>query len=214
MRMRTLLSLLRNVVLAAFVVVAGCEDDDDSSSHDFGENDENTIVAMGDSITAGYGLAASESYPAQLSYLVGKTVVNAGADAAQSSSGVASVNDYLTSYTPGYLIILYGINDIINRKSTDALIGNLTAIIQAAKDNSTVPVVGNLTPIYGNYTKWATEVDDANRRIKSLANSQNVKMANLNNAFGNDRSLIQDDGLHPSADGAAVIASKFSGLVD
>lgn len=215
---KNLADKLRILLALAMLLATGCEDDDDDDSAppDFGDNDPTIVVTMGDSITRGYGLdnPGTESYPSVLASLTGKTVVNAGEDAAQSSVGVNAISGLLASNSPGYVIVLYGVNDLIRSKDTATTIENLRSIVQTAKAASTVPILGNLPPAYEDYARFTVALDDLNTEIYSMASQENVTMVNLNAEFGSDRDLIQEDGLHPNADGAVVIAAAFSGHVD
>jgi hypothetical protein len=49
-------------MVASLLGLVGCEEDDDP--HDFGDNDPQLIVALGDSLTYGSGQSRAESYPA------------------------------------------------------------------------------------------------------------------------------------------------------
>lgn len=214
MKRRTVMWMAMCLAMAGIPMwFAGCEGGGGGgSSHDFGANDPNVVACVGDSITRGYLLGAADSYPAQLAGLTGKTVYNRGVDGARSSYGVSVTGSVLSSYKPGYLLILFGVNDLIHGGSYAAVIADLRTMVQAAKGNSTVPIVGTLTPTYGGHS--FVDVSALNNEIRTMASEEGVSVADLESAFGTDESLILSDGLHPSAAGAAVIARVFAGYVD
>jgi lysophospholipase L1-like esterase len=198
------------------VMLGGCEGGGGSSApaHDFGSNDPNVVACLGDSITEGYLLASADSYPSQLAAMTGKTVHNRGVGGTRSSYGVSIVGSVLARYKPGYMPILYGINDLIHGVSKNEIIGNLRTMIQAAKANSTVPIIATLTPCYASHA-WIEGDDMAlNGLIRTLADEEGVDCADLEAEFGSDESLILPDGLHPNAAGAAVIAQTFAVYMD
>ncbi len=191
---------------------AACEEDggSDNSGHDFGVNNPDLVVALGDSITHGYGLAGSESYPAQLGAQTGRPVINSGADGERSSGGLGRVNSVLNQHKPGFLLILYGSNDLIFGADLNGIVGNLRGIIQAAKANQTIPIIATVPPAFPYHDFIAQGVVDLNPLIQAMAAEEGVAVANVFNALNNP-ALFQSDGLHPTAEGAGKIASAFAG---
>lgn len=196
------------LILFLAAVMAGC--DDDNGHHDFGDNNPDLYVAMGDSITSGLGYSSEEPYPARLSSALGKTVINNGHGGDTSSDGAGDVNSVLSTHNPGYLLILYGANDIICGYGTDHIIANLREIIQAAKANQTIPVIATLTPAFGSHAYMAGAINDLNSQIRQMAAEEGVSVADLNSAFGENSAYMLSDGLHPNDEGAELIASTFS----
>ena len=186
-------------------VWTGCEDGGDGSSADVGSNDINVAVALGDSITQG-------GYPSILAGITGKTVVDAGVGGTQASSGAGRIGGLLARHHPGFVLILYGANDIINDVARETTVANLRAMIQAAKGNMTIPVIATLTPMSGSHGIFEPNVEALNEQIRSLASSDGARLANLAGAFG-DPGLIGPDGLHPTSAGNNVIASVFAGKI-
>jgi lysophospholipase L1-like esterase len=214
--------LQANAALAAIAgacllaIGVGCEEEDTLPSnavtivHDFGANDPNLYVAFGDSITHDGQPGARPSYPERLSLLLGRTVVNEGVDGERSAGGRDRVDSVLKQYKPGYLLIIYGANDAFHARPTAATIENLQAIIDCAKDNRTIPVLATTLPIVGLREEWANAVVDLNRRIRDLAERENLLLVDLEKIFAADTdSLLRPDGVHPSYAGNDAIAEAF-----
>ncbi|WP_459938350.1 SGNH/GDSL hydrolase family protein [Desulfonatronum parangueonense] len=177
--------------------------------HDFGDNNPDVYLCLGDSITYGYGLLdLSQSYPAQLQALLGKTVINEGISGTRSSFGAIRVNRLLDNNKPGYLLTLYGVNDIGERRN-DAIVESLRQIIHAAKANKTTSVVATLTPVFHGRAWKEPYVRDLNIRIRALAAEEGVLLADLEEAFAWDPSYLLDDGLHPNSLGHELMAKTF-----
>jgi lysophospholipase L1-like esterase len=209
----------RSWARVAFIAVAagwlglgiGCDKGGGGDSKpDVGLNDINTVVCIGDSITDGGCAPAGAPYPSRLAGLSGKTVINAGVCGSTSDSGAARVNGLLERHKPGYLCILYGINDLTFGRGVDAVIGNIQHMVDAAKANKTIPLVATLLPVYDSHRFAAGRVKETNRRIRALTEAMNVELVDLELEFGIDRSLIQEDGLHPSDSGNQLIALSFN----
>jgi lysophospholipase L1-like esterase len=200
--------------LFAFVLLlifSGCEGSSGGHDYDFGNNDPNVCVAAGDSITAGYGLAdpGQQAYPSVLSIMSGKTIYNKGVSGSESDYGVNTVRQNLSQYSPGYLLILYGINDILCYHSVNSILNNLEFMADQAKANKTVPVLATLTPLFEWHAAFQSKVNTLNDQIRWLADYKNIPLADLAAGFDFDSSYIGPDGLHPNKQGQELIAAIF-----
>ncbi|MEI6147544.1 MAG: SGNH/GDSL hydrolase family protein [bacterium] len=183
--------------------------------HDFGRNNPRLCLAMGDSITQGEG--GKTSYPALLSRMLRKTVVNRGDGGSHSLDGMRSINRFLTLHKPGYLLILYGANDVLHDRSCDAYIENLRFMLRAARQNKTLPILATMTPMTKGHKGHASTVTRYNEKVRELAKSEGVTLCDLElhfmaagAAWG---AFLQADGLHPDEQGMRLIAQSFYDLM-
>lgn len=199
------------ILIPLLLGIIGCENGGGGHDYDFGDNNPSIAVATGDSITAGCGLSnpSQEAYPTVLAAMSGKTVYNRGVSGSESGYGVSTVNSNLEQYKPGYLLILYGINDIIRGRNVQSIINNLQTMIRAAKQNKTVPIIATLTPLFGWYKAYQSLTNTLNEQIRWLASSEDVPLADLAASFDFDASYIGSDGLHPNKQGQQLIAATF-----
>ena len=91
-----------------------------------------TILAFGDSLTAGTGAGDAESYPAVLSSLTGRKVINAGIPGDVSASGVQRLPELLELERPALLILCHGGNDLLGRVNHQLIADNLRSMIRIA----------------------------------------------------------------------------------
>jgi lysophospholipase L1-like esterase len=91
-----------------------------------------TILAFGDSLTAGTGAGDAESYPAVLSNLSGRKVINAGIPGEVSASGVQRLAELLDRERPALLILCHGGNDLLGRANHQLIADNLRSMIRMA----------------------------------------------------------------------------------
>ncbi len=203
------------ILLAAILALsAGCEKKDEKlAPQDLGDNNPNLCVAVGDSITAGSELAATP-WPARLAALTGKQVVNLGVPGQKAVSAVGQVSAAAAAYKPGYLLILYGANDVIGRVDPLAIAGSIRAMVQAARANQCVPVVATLTPMIGVHAVFQGGVSALNPWIRKLAAEEGAILVDLEAEFGDGEGLFNADGLHPNDAGTQLIALAFADAVD
>lgn len=172
---------------------------------------ERVIVALGDSLTAGLGVAADEAYPALIEARLAREgyayrVVNAGVSGDTTAGGLRRV-DWVLRAKPEIAIVALGANDGLRAQSPQAMRENLTAIVkrlQAA--GARVLLVGmRLPPNYGaDYTAEFQAV------FPEVARSTGAAfMPFLLDGVAADTRLNQPDGIHPTAAGYQVIADRL-----
>lgn len=200
------------VLLAAGgFMVTGCEESPVSSNTAkllFGNNNPNVIVAMGDSVTAGTEISGP-AFPQLVAQMSGKNVINEGRGGAFSWDGVQRIGGVLSREQPGYVFILYGINDLIHGISRNDTIENLRQMIRVAKENHTYPIVATVPPRYRGNGLFNPNHEALNRLIRNLCKEENVRLADIELEFNNNPALLQADGFHPNEDGNLVIAMVF-----
>jgi lysophospholipase L1-like esterase len=178
-------------------------------AHDFGDNDPNVIVTLGDSITAGYPFVPRENaYPAQLQALIGRTVVNGGSGGARAYDGVQVTDYFLRRFKPGYVLVMYGANDVMER-SPSAITNDLLTIAWKATENKSIPVMSTVTPVGGPKSGRKDFILNLNEIIKARAAEFNYPVADVAAAFGWEGQYLLSDGLHPNSAGMGVIAETF-----
>ncbi len=203
------LALALLLPLSGGLIMTGCEKSSGSSEFgpgSFGDNDRNVIVAMGDSLTTGSAISGP-SYPQIVAQMSGKLVINEGVNGALSVDGAARISGVLQRDKPGYVFILYGVNDVIHIGSDDWTVENLRLMIQAARENKTVPIVGTISPRF----RWDGTNRHAglNERIRELCREEKVRLADVEREFGDNQALMLPDGFHPNENGNLIIATVF-----
>jgi len=93
---------------------------------------DGTILAFGDSLTAGVGTTGENSYPSVLAELTGLTVINAGVSGETTDEGALRLPEELDDAEPDLVIILEGGNDLLQNRDPAAIKKNLKKMIEAA----------------------------------------------------------------------------------
>ena len=229
--------LVRDLCLVVFcvLVVAGCGGGSSSSSgatsssaqtsanHDFGSNNPLKVTAFGDSITQGVlelrrrslGLSTANNYPALLQSTLRRldpswVVVNRGIGGEHTSEGRARIASTLRADKPGYVLIMEGSNDAHQCQSSGAAVNNLRGMVQAARANNSIVIIGTVPPSFRNNPCADDVIFDINAQIPGIAMSEGATVADIFNGM-NDRSLFgitpDRDPLHPNEQGYAVMAN-------
>jgi acyl-CoA thioesterase I len=171
---------------------------------------EGVVVVLGDSLTAGLGVAADEAFPARLQARIraegyAYRVTNAGVSGDTTAGGLGRV-DWVLRANPEIVIVALGANDGLRGQSPPAIRANLEEIVarlQAA--GARVLLVGmRLPPNYGaDYTKEFEAIFPAVARRAKVA-----LMPFLLDGVAADPRLNQADGIHPTAAGQQIMADR------
>jgi acyl-CoA thioesterase I len=169
---------------------------------------ERVIVALGDSLTAGLGVAADEAYPALLEARLRREglpyrVVNAGVSG-DTTAGARRRLDWVLRARPAIVIVALGANDGLRGLPVAAMRDNLVAIVERLRAaGARVLLAGmRLPPNYGAaYTREFAEAFGAVARRTSVA-----FLPFLLEGVAGDPALNQPDGIHPNAAGQRVVA--------
>jgi acyl-CoA thioesterase I len=92
-----------------------------------------SVLALGDSITAGVGAGAEAAYPAQLAALTGWNVVNGGVSGDTSVEALQRLPSLLAEHRPALVIVSIGGNDFLRRVGAAQTETNLRAIVAAVR---------------------------------------------------------------------------------
>jgi len=93
-----------------------------------------TVLALGDSITAGVGADAAASYPAQLAALTGWNVVNGGVSGDTSAQAADRLPALLADHKPALVIVSISGNDFLRRLPAADTEANIRKIVAGARD--------------------------------------------------------------------------------
>lgn len=174
------------------------------------------ILAFGDSLTAGYGLAPSESFAARLEARLrdqGRAVrvTNAGVSGDTTSGGLARLPWSLED-TPQLVIVELGANDGLRGMDVGRMRANLEEIIRQCQDaGATVILAGMRAPV-----NWGLAYKRNFEAVfPELASAFDLPLYPffLDGVLGN-RALMLPDGLHPNAQGVERIVEGILPLVE
>ena len=169
------------------------------------------ILALGDSLTAGYNLPADAAFPAQLEKALREkglqaTVINAGVSGDTTAGGLARL-DWALADKPSHALVALGANDMLRGLSPEQAKTNLDRIIARLKQEGVkVMLVGmlaapNLGADYGRRF---------NAIFPELARKHDLPLYPffLDEVASNPK-LNLGDGLHPNREGVATMVRRM-----
>lgn len=182
-----------------------------NSAKDAAANDSKTVVVLGDSLAAGYGLDPNEAYPALLQKKIKEAgwnfiVVNAGVSGDTTAGGLRRV-EWLLKRRLDVLLLELGGNDGLRGITVESMKANLQAIIDRVKQKypqAQIVLAGmKMPPNMGAYA------EQFNKVFPQLAKENHTALVPfLLEGVGGKPDLNLPDMIHPTAEGHKVVADN------
>ncbi|BHH84587.1 arylesterase [Desulforhopalus sp. 52FAK] len=210
--------MMRNLV-SVFIVMAcmlfGCIGEPEKAIARNVEQTEEipvkTIVALGDSLTAGFGVDLSESYPSLLETKLKANgydyrVINAGVSG-ETSSGTLARLEWILTQKPDIVIVETGANDGLRGVTTDLLEENLRQIVTILQERNVAVLVAGMQMVWNLGPEYVAEF---NATYPQIAREKGVElMPFFLEDVATRSNLNQGDGIHPNAEGYKVIVENI-----
>ncbi len=170
------------------------------------------ILFVGTSLTAGYGLASDESYPALIQSKVDSAglsfrVVNAGVSGETSAGGLRRI-DWLLRQPVAVLVLELGANDMLRGQDVGAMRKNLQQIIDrtvAAHPDARIVIAGmKAAPNLGQ--EYVSEFESSFLELAEVNRAALIPF--LLDGVAGVPELNQADGNHPTAEGQRRLAEN------
>ncbi|WP_413190589.1 GDSL-type esterase/lipase family protein [Psychrobacter sp. AT9] len=123
--------ILAGIGLSATISVTGCGSEPQQDILPAGS----TVIALGDSLTYGYGVSPETAYPKVLADLSKWRVINAGVNGDTSADVLARV-DEITKQNPDLVLLGVGGNDVLQRVQSDTTRANIIATIDTLQSKN------------------------------------------------------------------------------
>ncbi len=173
------------------------------------------ILALGDSLTAGFGVAPDQAFPVRLQARLAAAgipaeVVNGGVSGDTSAGGLARL-DWALADRPDIVLVELGANDALRGIDPRITYANLDKILARLKaSGAKIMLLGmRAPPNWGS--RYQTEFDAI---YPKLADKYHVTLYPFFlDGVAMDPALNQGDGLHPNARGVEIIAERIEPYV-
>jgi acyl-CoA thioesterase-1 len=220
---RSCLSLL---LLAIVAVACGGPDGAGSTPPERTESPESVgrpsageatrIVFLGDSLSAGYGLAEAQAFPALVEARLRERghaveVLNAGVSGDTSAGGLSRL-DWVLRSKPQLLVVELGANDALRGQPLENTERNLREIVRRGREaGAQVMLLGMDVPTnYGpDYAEGFAEL------YPRITEEEDVQLVpGFIRDVGLDPALMMADGLHPTAEGHRILADRLTDEIE
>lgn len=169
------------------------------------------IVAFGDSLIAGFGLKANESFPAQLENALRKKghnveIVNAGVSGDTTSGGLSRLDWSVQDGTDAVIVVL-GANDMLRGMEPEIARKNLEQIVSRLKARKIEVILGGMRAAPNLGADYAKKFDTI---YADLAKEHDILIYPffLDGVAG-QRDLNLSDGIHPTPKGVSLVVERI-----
>lgn len=169
---------------------------------------EGTIVALGDSLTAGYGLDEKEAYPFLLERKLAAAgipwrVVNAGVSGETSSGTLARADWILERLDPDIVILETGANDGLRGIDTGLVKANIAAAVTKLQQGGATVVIAGMQMVRNLGDDYTGTFAALYREVASETGAALIPF--FLEGVAAEPSLNQTDGIHPTAEGYRIV---------
>ncbi len=170
-----------------------------------------TILALGDSLTAGLGLPAEESFPARLEAALKAKghdvrIINAGVSGDTAQAGLSRLDWALTDEVEG-LIVELGANDVLRGLDPAQAEAALDAILTKAAERHLPVLLAGMRAPPNLGADYAARFDPIYARLAEKHGS--LLYPFFLDGVASKPSLNQTDGLHPNAQGVDAVVARM-----
>lgn len=177
--------------------------------------DQVTILILGDSLTAGYGLEQENSFPVQLERSLRTSgysvrVINAGVSGDTSAGGLSRL-EWALDDQPHIVVVELGANDALRGLDPAQTYANLDQIIKRLKSSGCIVVLAGMRAPRNLGAEYYEEFDQI---YPDLAKVYNLLFYPFFlEGVATDPDLNQTDGMHPNAAGVGLIVKGIQPLI-
>lgn len=158
---------------------------------------DSTVVALGDSLTYGYGATPQTSYPAILAELTGWQIINAGVNG-DTSADVLARSAAIIAQNPDLVLLGVGGNDVLSRTEPLTTKANISATIATIKA-ANIPVVLIAEPHFSSSALFGRASD--NPIYKEIATSEEIPLYSKGWSEVLSDDSLKSDQIHANAAG-------------
>ena len=176
-----------------------------------------TIMILGDSLSAGYGLNPQQSWVVLLQQRLDQQqpkqhkVINASVSGETTSGALARLPKLLQTHKPDVVVIELGGNDGLRGQPPQIIQKNLAQLIQQSqKSKATVILLGMKIP--PNYGAAYSQAFEKNYQILSQQYKVKLHPFFMNSIAGN-KNLMQKDLIHPNASAQKTLLNNAYPLI-
>ncbi len=190
------------IFLAAIVLLAAC-----GKAKEQAIPPGSPVLALGDSLTEGYGVKPEEAWPALLASRTGWVMINGGVSGDTSGAALQRLPALLEEHKPVLVLVTLGGNDMLRHVPQQETVANLRQILALIKESGAKAVL-LATPqpsVAGAVFRHLSAPDF----YKEVAEAQHVPLVNDAIADVVSDPQLKGDPLHPNAEGHTLLSESI-----
>jgi acyl-CoA hydrolase len=192
------------LLVAAVALSAACGD---KATREQSLPPGSVVVALGDSLTAGAGVAREQAWPDLLASRTGWEIVNAGVNGDTSSGALGRLPALLEEHEPVLVLVALGGNDMLRRIPQEQTVANLGKVLDMVRAHGAKPVLlATPKPSVAGAVFQSLSAADFYR---SVAEAHQVPLIEDAIAEVLSDPAMKGDPLHPNAAGHTQLAQKI-----
>jgi len=193
------------LLLAAAILLAACGGRNKEAALPAGS----TVLALGDSLTAGAGVSTEQAWPALLEKKTRWEIVNGGVNGNTSADALKRLPHLLEQHDPKLVLVALGGNDMLRHVPETETVANLDRILTLVRAHDAKAVL--LATPEPNLMGAVFQHLSAPPFYQQIAERQQVPL--IENAIAEVLSdpQLKGDQVHPNAAGHALLAEKIYG---
>jgi len=159
-----------------------------------------TVVALGDSITAGFGASTNNDYVARLAARTGNSIFNAGRIGDTTGDALNRLDSAVRSRNPDIVIVFLGGNDVLQSIPMPTRVSNITTIVQRLRQDGAAVILIDM---------GSGVLDAFGGALPGIAGQTGSTLVTgvLEGIFG--VAGFMADAVHPNDAGHAIIADRI-----
>ena len=207
--------MVKTLYVIMFIIcfsVTGCKNEQVETPQTEEQNEvTGTIVAVGDSLTAGYGLDESASYPALLEKKLQAAgysyrVINGGVSG-ETSSGTLSRIEWIMTLEPDIVLLETGANDGLRGVDPQVAEKNIREILRILKEKDVVVLLAGMKMVWNLGPAYVSEFNEIYPKLAREFDV--VYLPFFLEGVAMDSELSQGDGIHPNERGYQKITDNI-----
>ena len=174
---------------------------------------DRTILVMGDSISAGYGIQREQGWVHLLQQQLQQAetawnTINASISGETTGGGRARMGDLLRTHSPNVVLLELGGNDGLRGYPVNKIRDNLLAMVEQVKAQDAIAVIMamRIPPNYG--PRYTQQFDAVFSEVAKATDSLLVPF--FLNDVALEPGMMQADGIHPTAEAQPIMATAVS----
>ena len=197
------------VLIFITLILISCGEQNEANGNKFSKIPAGAkVLALGDSLTEGYGTTRENSYPSQLALITNWQVINGGISGDTSAQALARVPKLLQEHNPQLVIISIGGNDFLQKIPSEITEQNIEKIItEIQKTGAEIVLVG--IPAYCISCAAVANLKDE-PMFSQIAKRERIALLAGSWSRILSKSSLKSDQIHANAQGYKMFAEDLA----